>query len=87
MFVFSGKYGMLNWEMEIEEYDKYFGKGDLEEGKKWVREWCKGMVDKIGKFRLVYWVDGTIYRQSKQYVDVIEVIKEFGCELEIVEIW
>lgn len=87
VFIFSGKYGIINWNVEIEYYDMYFGKDRLEEGKKVVRDWCKGMVDRYGKFRLVYWVDSSIYKQSKQYVEVMEVIKEYGCELEIREIW
>jgi hypothetical protein len=87
VFIFSGKYGMINWNMMIEYYDVYFGKDKLDDGKKLVREWCRGMVDKYGKFKLVYWVDESIYKQSKQYVDVMEVVKEYGCELEIREIW
>jgi hypothetical protein len=87
VFIFSGKYGMIGWNVEIEYYDVYFGKDKLEEGKKVVRDWCSGMVDRYGKFKLVYWVDDSIYKQSRQYVDVMDIVKEYGCELEIREIW
>ena len=83
VFVFSGKYGVIGYLEKISWYDKYFGVDDLEEGKEWVRDWCRKMIEKYGKFKLVYWIDEDVLRKSRQYVSVMEVMKEFDCELEI----
>ncbi len=85
-WVFSGKYSMVNWNIIVEWYDVYMNKDRLNEEKERVKEWCKGMIDRYGEFKLVWFYDNSIYNKSKHYMDVMEVIRELGCELELINV-